>query len=153
MLIPSPLVGEPNLGDLLAAVVDDLHSFGVLREIREHFQEELPIECVGLVWEDGQVDRLTNQARSSTRFAVSMPQLVEVMGARQGIVIAIYHSHPAGSTGLSWEDQFSLRTQFGKGIPIPWLVVTETAATVYALNEAGDIEAASIPQKNGLVHV
>lgn len=137
----------------MAAVLDDLGSLGCLPEIYAHYQEDLPNECVGLVWADGKVDRLTNQARSPKRFSVSMSQLVEVMGARQGIIMAIYHSHPGGSTGLSWEDQFSLRAQFTKGIPFPWLVVTETMLTAYVVNELDRIEAASIPQKNGLVHV
>lgn len=134
------------------SMIEELSRSGILEGVYAHFYEELPNECVGIIWNDGQIDRLINQARSPERFSVGLPQLAEVLGRRAGTVSVIYHSHPGGTTGLSVEDRMSMAAQFNKGIPIPWLVVTETRATLYFLEEHGEIGYVAMP-RNGLVHV
>jgi proteasome lid subunit RPN8/RPN11 len=102
-----------------------------LTEICIHFREDLPNECVGLVWEDGEIQRLRNQASSPNRFSVSLPQLAERLAEREGTVIAIYHSHPGGSSVMSSADKKSLSEQFDRGLPVPWLIVTEEDACLW----------------------
>lgn len=90
-----------------------------------HMLDELPNEAVGLLWGDGSISRLINQARSPLRFAVSQPQLAEAMDAvdPEILLVGLYHSHPGGRTTLSAEDEDQLRLQFTAGIWIPWFII------------------------------
>lgn len=90
-----------------------------------HMLDELPDEAVGLLWSDGSVSRLINQARSPSRFSVSQPQLAEAMDkvSPDLLLVGLYHSHPGGKEILSAEDEDQLRLQFTAGIPIPWLII------------------------------
>lgn len=107
-------------------------------KILSHMEDESPNECVGLLWMDGQVQRLINQARSSSRFSISQPQLAERLAEMDetNVLVCVYHSHPAGSTTLSWDDKRSLKRQWDRDLVIPWLVVTsENAALWYILDQ------------------
>lgn len=138
-----------------ADLADGLVESGVLDEVYEHMMDDSPDECVGLIWGDGHVTRLINQARSHERFSVSVAQMAEALTSRTGLIICIYHSHPGGTTGLSVDDQRSMREEWSNGYFIPWLVVTETTATLWYLDEHGrDILSHPVPYaENGLVRV
>lgn len=135
--------------EYIDAVVEVLNS-GPMEQIQAHYLDDLPNECVGVVWDDGEVARLINQARSPERFAVSLPQLSIEFGRREGMVIAMYHSHPSGSTALSSPDRHNMRQQFRDGAFIPWLVVTESESNLFFIEEG---KVGSAPVRNGLVHV
>jgi len=116
----------------------------VMRKVYRHFNDDLPNECVGMVWDDGEVARLLNQAHSPERFSVSLPLLTEKLAAREGIVVAIYHSHPTGGTHLSSSDESSLRAQWRRDIFIPWLVVDGEGGKLWYPNTEGEITVAGI---------
>ena len=103
----------------------------MMPKVYEHFFDELPNECVGMIWADGLVTRLVNQARAPDRFSVGLPLLAEKLGEREGVIIAIYHSHPNGSVRLSSHDEVSMRGQWRRDIPIPWLLVTEDSSRLW----------------------
>lgn len=66
-------------------------------EIRAHCKAAAPIEAVGLIWDDGTIKPLFNQARSETRFVVGKTALNEALdeGVLRGrFPVALYHSHP-----------------------------------------------------------
>lgn len=113
-----------------------------LPEITTHMEEELPNECVGLVWMDGQIQRLLNQARSPKRFSISTPQLAERLAQMDetNVLICVYHSHPAGTTNLSWDDKRSLKRQWDRDIVVPWLVVGGREAVLwYIIDEEREL--------------
>lgn len=123
--------------DFVSEIVEDHRA-----EILAHYHSELPNECVGLVWADGGIKRLVNQARSPDRFSISRTQMAEQMAARPefDLLVAIYHSHPDGSPRLSKTDEDSLRTQFRKDLFIPWVVVTPYQMILYWLNDQDKLE-------------
>lgn len=95
--------------------------------IFDHAASLHPEEVVGLVWTDGTVTRLINQARSTTEFSVGVAQLSEALvlvDPNEKTVAAVYHSHPADSTALSHADQKSLKAQWEDDLHTPWVVVT-----------------------------
>lgn len=104
-------------------------------EILAHMEDELPNECVGLLWMGGEIQRLLNQARSPERFSISQPQLAERLAEMEAsnVLVCVYHSHPKGSTNLSWEDKRSLKRQWDRGIVVPWLVVGKEQGTLWYL--------------------
>lgn len=98
----------------------------VLSEIFAHVEVELPFEAVGLVWSDGSISPLINQARSQHRFTVSQALLAEALVAvdpAEKTLVAFYHSHPQGLLDLSKEDFESFKAQC-RTFPLPWIVVT-----------------------------
>lgn len=117
-------------------------------KIMAHFFDDLPNECVGLVWNDGHIQRLRNQANSPKRFSISKPQLAEKLTEREeqdGIfLMAIYHSHPGGSPQLSGPDKKSFRAQHESGLRIPWLVVTEKKARLWFMDKKNGEETGMI---------
>ena len=95
--------------------------------IHQHLLDGLPEEVVGLVLSDGSTVRLINQARSSSRFEVGVPQLAQALAdinPATHTVIGIYHSHPLNSPDLSPADQESMKVQWGVGFSVPWVVMT-----------------------------
>ena len=90
-----------------------------------HMLRELPNECVGLLWSDGSISRLINQARSPSRFSAGGAQIAEAMEKvdQDLLLAAVYHSHPGGRSTLSDDDENQLRLQFAAGVAIPWLIV------------------------------
>lgn len=92
-----------------------------------HAREGSPQEVVGLVLSDGDIVRLTNQTRSTSMFAVSRAQLADKLAFINPdvhTVIAIYHSHPGGTTTLSPDDQTSMReTWTHDGLTLPWVTI------------------------------
>lgn len=104
-------------------------------EILTHMEEELPNECVGLLWMGGEIQRLLNQARSPSRFSISQPQLAEKLAQMEAsnVLVCVYHSHPGGETNLSWDDKRSLKRQWDQGIVVPWLVVGKDKGTLWYL--------------------
>lgn len=127
-----------NTADLLPDLGEFLVESDAMEKVYAHYSEGLPNECVGLVWENGETTRLINQARSPERFTVSIPQMAEALTSRDGMILCIYHSHPGGSTGLSIDDQRSMKEEWGNGYFIPWLVVTETISTLWVVDEFGE---------------
>lgn len=110
------------------------------QEIQNHFQDELPNECVGLVWMDGQVQRLINQARSPSRFSISRAQLAGRLNEMDetNVLVCVYHSHPGGTTRLSADDKESFKRQWDRGIVIPWLVVTEDEWVLWHIRDEAE---------------
>ena len=92
-----------------------------------HTREGLPEEVVGLILSDGDIVRLINQARSKNRFTVSRAQMAEKLAyidPEKHVVVAIYHSHPDGTSTLSPTDIDSMRgTWADDGLTLPWVVV------------------------------
>jgi proteasome lid subunit RPN8/RPN11 len=72
------------------------------------------------------------------------------MESREGVPLTVYHSHPGGAVALSWDDRRSMKEQYAKDIPIPWLVVTEEKSRLWYMEDNWYY---SIPIRNGLVHV
>lgn len=110
--------------------------------IRTHLQEELPNECVGLLWGDGQVQKLINQARSPSRFSISQIQLAERLTEmdESNLLICVYHSHPNGDLNLSWDDKRSMRRQWERNIPVPWLIVTVDKVRLWFITREWDFQ-------------
>lgn len=125
-------VWEEAFLDLVSEVVENSYP-----QVLSHMRDELPNECVGLIWMDGQVQRLLNQARSPERFSISQPQLAERLAEmdESNVLVCIYHSHPNGDIRLSESDKRSLRAQWEKDLVIPWLVVTETEVTIWYIRD------------------
>lgn len=99
-----------------------------LPAIRQHLVDGLPEEVVGLILSDGSTVRLINQARSTSRFEVGVPQLAQALAdinPDTHTVIGIYHTHPLNSPDLSPADQESMKVQWGVGFSVPWVVMTE----------------------------
>lgn len=97
-----------------------------LELIFSHMEDDLPLEACGLVWSDGSITRLINQARSETRFAVSQTLLAEELAqvdVDEKLMVAFYHSHPRGLLELSNEDHASFKDQ-SSYVNLPWLIVT-----------------------------
>lgn len=92
-----------------------------------HAKEGLPEEVVGFVLSDGDIVRLTNQARSRTRFTISRAQMADRLASinpEKHQIIAIYHSHPESTTTLSPTDVESMtQTWNDDGLTLPWVVV------------------------------
>ena len=92
-----------------------------------HANEEYPVEAVGFILSDGDIMRLINQARYPSMFSVSRAQVADRLAAvdpDKHTVIALYHSHPAGTTTLSPDDQVSMRKSWtDDGLTLPWVVV------------------------------
>lgn len=92
-----------------------------------HAWEGLPEEIVGLILSDGDIVRLINQARSSSRFEISRRQMAEKLAyvdPEKHSVVAIYHSHPSGTTTLSPTDLESMSLSWKVDrLTIPWVVV------------------------------
>lgn len=92
-----------------------------------HAREDAPIEAVGFILSDGDIIRLINQARSATMFTVSRAQVADKLARidpDRHTVIALYHSHPGGTTTLSPDDQQSMRqTWTDDGLTIPWVTI------------------------------
>ena len=111
--------------------------------ILEHYEMELPNECVGMIWADGSVQRLVNQARSPDRFSVSQTQMAERFAEKteEDLLIGIYHSHPNGSPVLSPIDEKMFRAQFKKDLFIPWMIVTPWQLLYYWLDDDDRIQA------------
>lgn len=94
--------------------------------IHSHLIEGLPEEVVGLVLSDGSIIPLINQARSSSRFEVSVAQMADVLASidpEVRTVYALYHSHPAKELSLSFLDQRNLQIHYRTGLSVPWLVM------------------------------
>lgn len=129
-------VAPTRLPDLFLEGIEETLA-DVLPEIRSHMDEELPNECVGLVWYDRQIQRLINQARSPSRFTVSRAQLAERLAEMDAsnLLVCVYHSHPGGSIQMSWDDKRSMKDQWDKDIRVPWLIVTEEEATLHYLDD------------------
>lgn len=123
---------------VLAELGEFLVQSDAMEKVYEHYADDLPNECVGLTWGDGKITRLINQARSHERFTVSISQMARALTSRDGIILCIYHSHPAGTTGLSIDDQRSMREEWSNGYFIPWLVVTETTAMLWVVDRSGE---------------
>lgn len=109
-------------------------------QIKAHYQEDLPNECIGLIWNTGEIQRLRNQADSPVRFSISKAQLAERLAEKDVedsncYLMAIYHSHPGGNTLLSKADVRSFRAQHESGLEIPWLTVTETNARLWFMEK------------------
>lgn len=90
-------------------------------------ESESPIEAVGLLWDDSSITRLTNQARSASRFSVGRTQMAEALAAtdpNEKLLIGLYHSHPNGSIRPSLADELQMCEQAHMKIALPWLIVT-----------------------------
>lgn len=100
-------------------------------------------EVVGLVLSDGTIVRLTNQARSPHRFAVSQTQMAEALAEidpDEVQVVAIYHSHPSTSTTPSLVDEQMMRDQKRDGIGLPWLIlVPDGPWDLWEIDEEGEL--------------
>lgn len=113
--------------------------------IRDHVDAD-PFEAVGLIFEDGSIEPLTNQARSASRFFVNPNQLKETMVERfvRGAntdVWGIYHSHvlPGSTSKPSGED-----VNFMNQIAQAWgdvrhVIVTEEDMAVWVMNGEGPV--------------
>lgn len=106
-----------------------------------HAREGSPEEVVGLVLSDGDLVRLTNQTRSKHMFAVSREQLADrlaLIDPDKHTVIAIYHSHPGGTTTLSPDDQTSMRETWTQdGLTLPWVtIVPDSRLAIWWLDPA-----------------
>lgn len=92
-----------------------------------HANEGAPEEVVGLVLSDGDIVRLINQTHSAHMFSVSRTQMADrltMIDPEKHTVIAIYHSHPKGTTTLSPDDQKSMRTSWIQdGLTLPWVTI------------------------------
>lgn len=92
-----------------------------------HAREEAPVEAVGFVLSDGDIVRLINQTRSSSMFSVSRAQVADklaLIDPEKHSVIALYHSHPSGTTTLSPDDQASMKkTWTDDGLTLPWVTI------------------------------
>ena len=64
-------------------------------QIATHCLSDLTVEAVGLVFLDGSIRHLINQARSGHRFSVSARQMQDLLDVVGDNPIAIYHSHPS----------------------------------------------------------
>ncbi len=126
----------------------DATEFVITREfdkIQAHYLDDLPNECVGLVWNDGLIQRLRNQASSPHRFSISKPQITEKIAEREEeeedvYLMAIYHSHPEGSTTLSWADKRSFIGQHENDLRIPWLVVVKGSACLWYMQKEEGVD-------------
>lgn len=108
--------------------------------IRDHVDDE-SFEAVGLIFEDGTTEPLTNQARSASRFFVNPSQLRETMVERfvRGAntdVWGIYHSHilPGSTSQPSDED-----VNFMQQISHSWdnvrhVIVTDSDVAIWVLD-------------------
>lgn len=102
--------------------------------IWDHMLEGWPDEVCGLVWDNGTITRLRNQAASPNRFTVGRTQLAEALAAvspNEKLLSAVYHSHPNGSTTLSIEDRTSM-TAMWQYLPVPWLLATRRISDAVA---------------------
>lgn len=92
-----------------------------------HANEEYPVEAVGFVLSDGDVLRLINQTRSKNMFSVSRAQVADRLASvdpEKHTIIALYHSHPGGTTTLSPDDQASMRNSWmDDGMTLPWVTI------------------------------
>ena len=92
-----------------------------------HMDYDAPNEAVGLLWDDGTTTRLTNQARSPSRFSVGRTQMAEALAdvdPTEKILIGLYHSHPNGMIRPSLTDEMQMCEQAHMEITLPWLIVT-----------------------------
>jgi len=81
----------------------------LLSLLEEHMSDENPIECVGLVLEDGGTVRLRNQAGSEHRFFVNPSQFTDRIDQFTSPVAILYHSHPTRPSTPSGEDERMMR--------------------------------------------
>lgn len=98
------------------------------KEVFAHMLELWPEEVCGLIWDDGTITRLRNQAASPSRFSVGQTQLAEALAAQdpnEKLLAAVYHSHPNGSIALSDEDRTQM-SEMWKVMTVPWAVATRT---------------------------
>jgi len=77
----------------------------VLLSLETHMGEVAPNECVGLLFGNGNVIKLINQARSPHRFFVNPQQLLDHDTEFASEITALYHSHPHRSAEPSGEDE------------------------------------------------
>lgn len=115
--------------------------------IWDHMLEDWPIEACGLVWDDGSITRLRNQAASPSRFTVGRTQLAEALAAvspDEKLLAGVYHSHPNASGNLSDEDRESMKLMWLR-IEVPWIIATRQIndavafdkLTVWVIDEDG----------------
>lgn len=114
----------PNLpyeAEFHDAILDSVWAMNI------HANEHWPEEVCGLVLSNGDIIRLINQARSAHRFTVSRSQLAEKLASIDpdlATVVAIYHSHPRGTTTLSPTDVESMEKSWSDdGLTLPWVVI------------------------------
>jgi proteasome lid subunit RPN8/RPN11 len=100
-----------------------------------HAKEGAPEEVVGMVLSSGNIVRLINQSRSNHMFTVSRVQLADklaMIDPAVNTVIAIYHSHPGGTSTLSPTDvQAMKRTWTDDGLTLPWIVVVPDSRVAF----------------------
>lgn len=119
----------PDLIDALHTSPPDsvLHAVRHAAEkVADHATDDDPIECVGIIWDTGEITRMINQSRSEYGFSVGDSQLRDATTrAPEGWDIsALYHSHPHGSPYLSSQDLSEMQKQWGQGIRLPWTIIT-----------------------------
>lgn len=91
--------------------------------ISQHAADDFPYEAVGLVFEDGSIVRLVNQARAETRFLVGKDQVAEAIRATPQRPLALYHSHPHRKATPSDRDCRLMAKQTRRaGVAIPFLI-------------------------------
>ncbi|MDK1103813.1 MAG: Mov34/MPN/PAD-1 family protein [Actinomycetota bacterium] len=76
-------------------------------DLLNHRNRDYPNEAVGIICADGTCYPLINQARSSSRFEVSITlvrEAMEILVRRDLDPVAIYHSHPTSSSDPSARD-------------------------------------------------
>lgn len=84
------------------------------------------MEAVGIIWTDGTVRELVNQARSMDRFSVGVRQFVEALAEvdpGEKTILSLFHSHPSGSVVASRQDRDSILYQWENGMPRPWTIL------------------------------
>ena len=114
--------------------------------IRAHAAEDAPLEAVGLVFADGSIQRLINQARSRHRFAISRSQLTEVLAAAEQKPVCLYHSHPTVEAKPSLPDRAIMRTQMEiAGISIPFLILGTDGLRVWLWQNGEAVEVETEP--------
>lgn len=125
------LVEGPAKGDLDSILTHALPA------IIDHAIEEYPIEAVGLIWDNGEIGRLRNQANSPNRFAVSgklISELVASVGERYPVIM--YHTHPnvRSTADPSRADVAMMRELDAEGGNSLSLIVARNHAKLWALN-------------------
>lgn len=101
-------------------------------QMQDHFLDDLPNEAVGLLYENGMVVRLVNQARSPNRFSVGETQFHEaIMSVPSELsLVGLYHSHPGGRDTFSDTDYKVMVDQFEAGFPYCWILVLKFSIKV-----------------------
>jgi len=107
--------------------------------IAAHAADEYPREAVGIVFADGTIKRLINQARSEKRVVASADQVAAALDDSDS-PMCFYHSHPRTAAVPSPADRKAMAEQASHASYVPLLIYGIDGLRVWVWHDGDAVE-------------